>query len=213
MRAISTVPSQAAVSRYAMPWLRRYFIAVGLIALGCVRWNFDLFIHTPQRVGFQGFKTFELAMDCSSYLVALVLLLFPWWRIGNLITGLAYAIVLPACVYILGGLSIVDVAYGHQQARFHLFLLSGVLAQVSWLFLRLRAESYRAEIAHLWRERLRRKHRDKIELVERFILEIGGEDKDIIRGSGLADESGLDDPNEMWKRLDGEWKRWLNTKS
>jgi len=149
-------------------------------------------------------------MDAGSYFLTLVLLLSPWWRLGVLIPALGYAIALPSCTYVIAGLSIVDLVYVHQQTLFHLFLLSGVLAQVFWLFLRLRAESRQATIAHRWKQRLREKHQDKIELVERFILEIENGEQDITRASKFADVSGKDDPSAMWKRLDAEWERWLN---
>lgn len=210
MKATSRAHRQTNVNTYAMAWVQRYFIAVGLVALGCAKWKYHLYLHTPKHDGKSGFQTFELLMDSGSYVLTVVLLLFPWWRLGDIITALGYAIVLPVCTYVLVGLSIVDLVYVHQQTLFHFFLLSGVLAQLFWLFLRLRAESRQAAIAHLWKERLRQKHQDKIELVERFILEIEGEDRDITRGSRFADVSRKDDPTAMWKRLDAEWEGWLS---
>ena len=192
-----------------MAWLRRYFIAVGLIALGCVRWKYDLFIHTHGHGGRIGFQTWVNAMDFGSYFLAVFLLLCPWWRLGEVISGLSYAIALPSCTYVIAGLSVVDLLYVHQQTWCHCFLLSGVLAQVFWLFLRLGEESRQATIAHLWKERLREDQRERIKLVEQFILEIEGDDHDVSGWRRFAEASRKDDPMGMWKELDAEWEKWL----
>jgi len=79
-------------------------------------------------------------MDCGAYCLAVVLLLSPWWRMKDIIVVLGYAIFLPSCTYVILGLFIVDLVYVHQQTLFHLLLLSGLLAQVFWLFLGLRSQ-------------------------------------------------------------------------
>jgi len=99
--------------------------------------------------------------------------------------------------------------YVHQQTLFELYLLSGLLSQSLWLFLRLRAESRQASSAHFWKQRLRENNKERIKLVEDFILEIEGGDHDLTRWSRLADAGGKGNPTEMWKRLDAEWERWL----
>jgi hypothetical protein len=195
-----------------MMCLRWSFVAVGLVSLACVRWKYRLLIqaHGFEHGGRSSFLTWVVAMDFVSYLFTVVMLLSPWWRLGDVISALGYAIVLPSCTYFLVGLSIVDLVYVHEQTLFHLFLLSGVGAQVFWLFLSLRAESRRATIAHLWKQRLRESHRGQIELAERFIREIEGEDRDVTRWSKFADICAKDDPMGMWKRMDLEWKAWAN---
>ena len=210
MKAIPTMYVQTNANTFVMGWVRRYFMALGLIALGSASWKYKLFIHSHEYGGRNSFQMWVMALDAGSYFLTVILLLCPWWRFSPLIAALGYAIVLPSCTYVIAGLSVADLVYIHQQTAVHLLLLSGLLAEILWLFLRLRAESRQATIAHLWKQRLRQKHQDKIELVERFILEIEDDDRDILRGSRFADISGNDDPTAMWERLDAEWKRWLN---
>jgi len=193
-----------------MAALRCYFVAVGVIALCCVRWKYDGLVHSFRYVGKSNFHAFDALMDSGSCVLGVILLLAPWWRLGVAISAICYAIAVPLCIYVIVGLSIVDLAYLHEQITFHLFLLSGVLAQGFWLFSRLRVESGQAAIVDRWKQHIRQKHRDKIELVERFILEMEGEEKDMIRASRFADLREKDDPSAMWKRLDAEWKRWSN---
>jgi hypothetical protein len=138
MKAISRMYRQRNANTLVMVWLRRYFIAGGVVALGCVRWKFHLFTHTPEHAGSNSFHTWVAAMDFGSYFLTVVLLLSPWWRLGDVISALGYAVVLPSCTYVIAGLLIVDLAYVHRQTLFHCILLSGVLAQVLWLFYDLR---------------------------------------------------------------------------
>jgi hypothetical protein len=206
MKAVSAARYDTIGNLRAMTWLRRYFIAVGLIALGCAWWKFQSLIHSPGHFGPKGFGTWVLGIDSGSYLLTLALLLFPWWRLGGIPSALGYAIALPCCVYFLGGLSAVDMIYLHRQTLFHGFLLSGVLAQAVWAFLSFQAESRQAAMAHLWKERMRKKHLEKVPLVDRFILEVEGEDKDATQWGRFAKSS---DPNALWKAMDAEWENWI----
>jgi hypothetical protein len=151
-----------------------------------------------------------MALDAGSYCLTVILLLCPWWRLGDVIAALGYAIVLPSCTYVIVGLSVVDLVYIHQQTAVHLFLLSGVLAQTLWLFLRLRAESRQAAIVHLWKQNLRQRHRNKSGLVEQFILEVEGEGHDVTKWSRFAEASENGDSIAFWKRMDAEWREWSN---
>ena len=211
MKAISRIHRQTAVNEAVVTWLRRYFIAVGLVALGCAGWKYNLFIHTYQHVGRTSFQTWVLALDAGSYLLVLVLLLAPWWKFGDVLCALGYAIALPAGVYLMGGLSIVDLLYLHQQTLLHFILLSAVLAQVVWLFIPIRAKSRQATIAYEWKQRLRRDHKEERDLVEKFIREIEGADQDLDEWTRFAAGIRHDDPMAMWKRLDQEWGRWLES--
>jgi hypothetical protein len=71
------------------------------------------------------------------------------------------------------------------------------------------ANARRATIAHLWKERLRQDHRERLALVDQFILEIEGEDHDATRWGRFAETARKDDPMGMWRQMDMEWERWL----
>ena len=209
MKAISQIQRQTRLKTSAMAWLRRYFIAVGLDALGCARWKYNLFIHAPKHGGWGSFQTWEFVMDGGAYLLVVVLMLAPWWRLGGMITPLGYAIVLPSCAYVIVGFLIVDLVYVHEQIWFHLLLLTGLVAQVVWLFIPLAAESRQIQIAELCKQHLRRKHREKPDLVEEFIVEIEGTGKNqnLSKWGRFADLSRKDD--EILKRLDREFEKRL----
>jgi len=206
VEAISQQYREAVMNSYAMTWVRRYFVAVGLVALCCAWWKYNLFVHTPKHVGAKSFETWVSLLDFGAYLLTVALLLYPWWRLGGIISTLGFVIALPSCIYILTGLSVADVAYVHEQTLFHFLLLSGLLAQVGWFFLSFLGENRLAEIADQWKQRLRRRDRERIDLVEEFILKIEGKEQDVTRWRRLA---GTSDPTVLWKRLDAEWKRWL----
>jgi hypothetical protein len=74
----------------------------------------------------------------------------------------------------------------------------------------LRTKNRQQQTAHVCRQHLREKRHDKLELVEEFIVEIEGTGKnhDINRWSRFADASWKND--EMLKRLDVEFEKWLN---
>lgn len=66
------------------------------------------------------------------------------------------------------------------------------------------------QTADLCKQHLRQAHADKLPLVEEFIQEIEGtgKEQDITHWGILTDES--HDNNEMLKRLDGAFEKWLN---
>jgi hypothetical protein len=211
MKAISRAERQRIATRHIMTWSRRYFIVVGLIAIGFVRWKYNLHHQAHKNFGKDGFATWVDAMDYGSYFLTMFLLLCPWWQLGDLVATLGYAVALPICTYVIVGLGIVDIVYVHQQTLFYLFLLSGVLAQIVWLFLPLREEIQRAKDASLAKERLRQNHRERILLVERFILGIEGESHEVSRWNRFADASGRGNPMGMGKRVEVEFERWVNS--
>jgi len=143
MKAISQAQRQLEFERFSKLWLRRYFLLVGLVALGFGKWK--LLDSRPGNIGSNGFQICIFGIDCAAYLLLEVLLLFPWWRMGAVITGLGYACALPACAYVLVGLSIVDAVYVHRPVWFHLLLVSGLLAQVFWLLISLGAQTAESE--------------------------------------------------------------------
>ena len=66
------------------------------------------------------------------------------------------------------------------------------------------------ETAQVCRQHLREKHKHQLALVEEFIVEIEGTGKnhDVAKWLRFSDASWKND--EMLKRLDQEFERWLN---
>ena len=66
------------------------------------------------------------------------------------------------------------------------------------------------QVAQVCKEHLREKHADKLGLVNEYILEIEGAGKnhDVSNWGQFADASWKND--EMLKRLDVEFEKWLN---
>ena len=64
--------------------------------------------------------------------------------------------------------------------------------------------------AEVCKQHLREKHQDRLGLVNEFIMEIEGavKNRDVSRWIRFADASWKND--EMFKRLDLEFERWLN---
>jgi len=72
-------------------------------------------------------------------------------------------------------------------------------------------ENRQIETANLWKQHLRENHQRQIALVEEFIVEIEGTGKnhDVAKWGQFADASCKND--EMSKRLDAEFEKWLNS--
>ena len=66
------------------------------------------------------------------------------------------------------------------------------------------------QTAEVCKQHLREKHKDKLALVEEFIVEIEGTGKnqDITHWGQLTDETRIQE--EMLKRLDLAFEKWLN---
>lgn len=64
------------------------------------------------------------------------------------------------------------------------------------------------QTANLCKQHLRENHQRQIALVEEFILEIEGHTHDVAKWGQFADASWKND--EMLKRLDVEFEKWLN---
>jgi len=173
----------ASISRWFRPsmnqrtiliWLRSYTIAAGLIVLGFAMWKFNLFIHTPRQGGWDTNRVWGVATNFGPYLVYAVLLLSPWWRLGNLICSLGYAIILPSCIYVTLSLFVVDVLYYHEQIWFHLLLLTAFVAELFLLLLPLAATPAEIQAANLRKQRLAPDDQDDSDLVEEIIVGIEG---------------------------------------
>jgi hypothetical protein len=66
------------------------------------------------------------------------------------------------------------------------------------------------QTAHICKQHLREKYRDKLALVEEFIVEIEGAPKngDVTRWGQFTDIKDL--KKEMLKRLEAHFEKWLN---
>jgi hypothetical protein len=193
-----------------LTWLRRYFIAVGLAVLCCAGWKYSLFVHVLQHGGWNSLQTWESVLDSGAYLLGLVLLLSPWWELGGVVTALGYAIILPFCAYVLGGFLVVDLAYVHQQRLFHLFLLSGLAAQILWLFIPLAAKIRESEVAEACKALLHEAHHDALNLVEEFIVEIEGAGKDRDLSQWIWFAGAGFNTAKIPERLEREFQKWLD---
>ena len=116
--------------------LQWFFVAIGVIALGCAKQEYLRLLHaphsTPHSTPHQSFLACASVLDFASYACAVILLLVPWWRLGSIVRVLGSSIFLPSCVYTIAGLLIADVVSIHQHWLFHLMLLSGLLALGTW---------------------------------------------------------------------------------
>ena len=184
--------------------LRLYVTAVGLVTLGSVVWHCYTFIHTPDPGGWDLSRIWDLVVTLVPYVLFILFLLFPWWRLGYVIRALGYAIAIPIYTYIVVSFLIVDVIYFHQKTFFQGLLLSGLMAHILWLFLPLVVE-FPIQTAELCKRHLRHNHQNKLSLVERFILEIEGEDQDIGIWSSFIDTEN----DKALKRLDLVFEKWL----
>jgi hypothetical protein len=66
------------------------------------------------------------------------------------------------------------------------------------------------QTAHICKQHLREKYRDRLELVEEFIVEIEGSPRnwDVNRWGQLTDIKDI--KKEMLKRLEAHFEKWLN---
>jgi hypothetical protein len=148
-------------------------------------------------------------LDFATYVLVVFFLLIPWWRLGSVVCALGYSVALPACIYVVGGYLVVDLLYVHQQTLFLLLLLTGLLAQIFWLFNRLGADSRKVQAAESCKLHLRNHHPDELDLVDQFIIEIEGDENhpDKAQWSRFADADGRCDRTS--KQLELEFERWL----
>jgi hypothetical protein len=184
--------------------LRAYVTGIGLVVLGYVIWQCFKFVHTPGRAGSEIAGMRAVTSAVAPYLLYVCFLLLPWWRCGILIRTLGYALGVPVCAYVVIAFLVVDILYFHEKILFQALLLSGLLAQILRLFLPL-PEELRNHDAEICKRYLRRNHGTRIKLVEKFILEVEGEDHDVAIWSENFDP----EKQEHLKRLDLVFETWF----
>jgi len=186
--------------------LRLYITAVSLVVLGYVVWQCYAFPGAAKSSGSEASRIWGLAIALLPYLLFVCFLLIPWWRLGDVIRTLGYAIALPVCAYVILSFFVVDLTHAHNKILLQSLLLSGLVAHIFRLFLPL-ADEARIQDAEFCKRYLRQNHRNKLSLVEEFIAEVEGEDRDIgVWGRFIDTEN-----REMLKRLDRIFEKWLNS--
>ena len=185
--------------------LRSYITVAGLAVVGFVAWQCYAFIRESPPGGSEWSHIRGLTITTVPYLLYLFFLLVPWWRRGDLIRTLGYGIALPLCAYLVLTFFVVDLTYVHQKLLFQSLLLTGLVAHIFRLILPL-ADDFRVQDAELCKRYLRQNHRDKLDRVEEFILEVEGEDHDNGVWGRVIDTQN----REMLKRLDRIFEKWLN---
>jgi hypothetical protein len=130
VKAIPQAHRKKSLRKYLPIWLRLHVIAAGLLVLGYAILEYGTFINTHAQFASARSGEWEFVKNFGPYLLFIILLLAPWWRLGFWIRVFGCAIILPFCIYVITSLLIVDLLYRHQQILYHFFLLSGLLAQL-----------------------------------------------------------------------------------
>ena len=124
------------MSTSSLIWLRRYVIIGAVIigvALAWAAFSYHRFINTPMQGGWDGYRVREFTMNFSPYLLFLLLLLLPWWRLNRVVFSIGFTL------FLLFGALVAWVVvwtlwHDFRQVWGSLFLLSVYVAHSTWLF-------------------------------------------------------------------------------